>query len=255
MTSATVFTDLDGTLLDPGGVLGDAARRALGFLAGAGVPVIPLTSKTCDELAAFLADAIPGGAGAVENGAALLLPGGQAVPLPGARDAAELERVLEALAREAGVAATPLSGLDDAEVRRRTGLPADRIAAARARRWSVPFVAGEAAAAALEEFAARRGLALTRGGTFFHLSGRHDKSGALAALSARLTLTRPWIGLGDAPNDAAFLSACDVAVAMPPADGSKSPLETLVFGVRRSLRSGGVGWAEAVARALPEVFP
>lgn len=255
MTSATVFTDLDGTLLDPGGVLGDAARMALGCLATAGVPVIPLTSKTCDELTAFLADAIPGGAGAVENGAALLLAGGEVVPLPEARDAAELEAALEAIAREAGVAATPLSGLDDEDVRRRTGLAADRIAAARARRWSVPFVADEAALPALEGSARRRGLALTRGGTFFHLSGRHDKSGALAALSARRALSRPWIGLGDAPNDAAFLAACDVAVAMPPADGSASPLEALVFGVRRSLRSGGVGWAEAVARALPEVFP
>ncbi len=50
MRIGSVLTDLDGTLLEHGGVLGDEARAAIARLRGLGVPVVPLTSKTEVEL-------------------------------------------------------------------------------------------------------------------------------------------------------------------------------------------------------------
>ena len=63
MRIRAVLTDLDGTLLEPDGRLGAEAQAALDELAGAGVPVLPVTSKTAAEVAWLLAQLGLAGAG------------------------------------------------------------------------------------------------------------------------------------------------------------------------------------------------
>ena len=46
MSSAVIYTDLDGTLLDHHTYSFDAARSTIAALSERGIPVIPCTSKT-----------------------------------------------------------------------------------------------------------------------------------------------------------------------------------------------------------------
>jgi predicted mannosyl-3-phosphoglycerate phosphatase (HAD superfamily) len=60
----------------------------------------------------------------------------------------------------------------------------------------------------------RLGLRLTRGGRFFHITGRGDKADAVRVLiDAYGPLGPPHtIGLGDGPNDEGFLKLVDYPV-------------------------------------------
>ena len=81
MRLAAVLTDLDGTLLDHGGILGPEARGAIEGLRRRGLPVVPLTSKTEVELRDLLAELDFGMIGGFENGAGIVGPAGVVVSL------------------------------------------------------------------------------------------------------------------------------------------------------------------------------
>lgn len=250
MRPATVLTDLDGTLLDHGGVLGAEARAAIRDLGRRHIPVVPLTSKTEVELRELLAELDCGGIGSFENGAGVVSPvsgevSERAVPVE------DLTRRLAELARLAGLELTSALTLGFAEIRRITGLPESRVPAMLARRFSLPFLAPDGAADALASTVARvPGTRLTRGGLFWHLSGDHGKEDALDLLLKAGLVSRPVAGFGDAPNDAAFLARCDVAVLVPGPSGMVDPaLAEAVPSARMAPLPSGRGWAES-ARAL-----
>lgn len=250
MRPAAVLTDLDGTLLDRGGVLGPEARAAIRDLGRRRIPVVPLTSKTEVELRELLAELDSGGIGSFENGAGVVGPAAVAVservvPL------GELEMRLDELARLAGLELRSVLALGTAEIRRITGLPERRVPAMLARRFSLPFLAPDGAAGALAQAVARMpGTRLTRGGLFWHLSGDHGKEDALDLLLRGGFVARPLAGFGDAPNDAAFLARCDVAVLVPGPSGTVDPaLAAAVPSSRVAPLPSGRGWAES-ARAL-----
>ncbi|MHB1048145.1 MAG: HAD hydrolase family protein [Thermoanaerobaculia bacterium] len=253
MKPAAVLTDLDGTLLEHGGVLGAEARAAIARLRGLGVPVVPLTSKTEAELRALLADLDSGGVGSFENGAGIVSPSGvtaskKALPLAGLADR------LAALARLSATPLTPVFDLSVAEIRRITGLAEERVPAMLERRFGLPFLAPDGAGPALEEAArAIPGVRLTRGGQFWHLSGDHGKEDALDLLVATGAAARPFAGFGDAPNDAGFLARCDVAILLPRATGGVDPaLAAAVPGARVAPFPTGRGWAAALDELLAE---
>jgi mannosyl-3-phosphoglycerate phosphatase len=253
MRLAAVLTDLDGTLLEHGGVLGVEAREAISELRRQRIPVVPLTSKTEVELRELLAGLDSGGIGSFENGAGIVGPEGvstseKAVPV------SELAGRLDELSRLAAVPLTPASRLPVPEIRRITGLAEERVPAMLARGFGLPFLAPEGAGDALTRAAARMpGLRLTRGGLFWHLSGDHGKEDALELLLGAGLVGRPLAGCGDAPNDAGFLSRCDVAILIPGASGAVDT--TLAAAVPRGRVAPfptGRGWAAAVRTLLGE---
>lgn len=256
MRLAAVLTDLDGTLLDRGGVLGDAARAAVLALRRRSVPVVPLTSKTEVELRAFLAELDLGGLGSFENGAGVVSPrgtvvSGKAVP------AAQLLARLAELARLSGLSLVPAAALSAAELRRLTGLAEEKLPAMLARGFGLPFLApGGADGALTRAAAALPGLRLTRGGQFWHLSGEHGKEDAVGLLLDAALVSRPLAGLGDAPNDAGFLALCDAVVIVPREGGGADPaLAAALPGARVAPAPTGQGWAAAVAALLAEGTP
>lgn len=256
MLPAAVLTDLDGTLLDRGGVLGAEARTAVAGLRRRGLPVVPLTSKTEVELRAFLAGLDLGGIGAFENGAGVVSPGGtlvseKAVPV------AELSARLEELSRLSGLLLVAAAALPEAEIRRVTGLPAEKAPAMLARGYGLPFLAPDGADGALARAAgALPGVRLTRGGQFWHLSGEHGKEDAVGLLLRAGLVARPLAGLGDAPNDAGFLALCDAAVIVPRAPGeADSSLAAALPAARVAPFPEGRGWAAAVSALLAEAAP
>ncbi len=253
MRLAAVLTDLDGTLLDHGGVLGPEARGTIDELRRRGIPVVPLTSKTEVELRGLLAELDLGMIGGFENGAGIAGPAGVVVS-DRVVDIGTLHARADELSAFTGLSLRPVSALSTTELQRITGLPRGRISAMLARRFGLPFLAPEGSDDELARGAARLpGVRLTRGGLFWHLSGDHGKEDALGLLLRTGLVERPLAGFGDAPNDARFLAECDVAVLVPGPSGTVDPaLAAAVPAGRSAPFPAGRGWAAAVTALLRE---
>lgn len=252
-----VATDLDGTLLDHETYSLEPARPALRLLAERAIPLILLTSKTRPE-----AEAIAAAIGGrpllvVENGGAVVVPEGaglrvveRGVPY------AALVAALGEIAREAGTSVRGFSSLSLREVEEWTGLRGAEAERARDRGYDEPFVASDPAAVpTLERAAARRGLAVTRGGRFHHLVGANvDKGRALREVLELPGVARPGtvsIGLGDAANDLSFLRVVDRPVVVPQPHGAADPaLAAALPHAERAPGPGPVGWNAAVLAIL-----
>jgi len=254
-----VASDLDGTLLDERSYSFAAARPALATLAERGVPLVLVSSKTRAEMDPLARELAPETLLIVENGGAVLLPQGAPRVLGVPR--AELVAALDALVRETGVALRGFAEMPAAEVAERTGLSLEAAALALAREYDEPFVLEPTVTAEasqrLAEAAARRGLRVTRGGRFHHLTGATDKGRALRLLLAELAqhgrCFERVIGLGDAANDRPLLEAVDVPVIVPRADGA--PDAALVEALPRARIApfpGPRGWNAVVLALLEE---
>ena len=93
----------------------------------------------------------------------------------------------------------------------------------------------------------REGKRWTAGGGFYHIVGRSDKGAAVRLLTRlyqqSLGAVRA-VGVGDAPNDAAFLAEVDVPIVVRSAHSAK--LSGLVPNSRVTIRPGPAGWSDAV---------
>jgi mannosyl-3-phosphoglycerate phosphatase len=248
-----LVTDLDGSLLDE--TYGFApARPALAALAAARAGLVLASSKTRAEmepLAARLGLRTPL---IVENGGAILMPredGGWEAIARGVAHA-QLRRALEEIALEAGVAVRGFSSLGPEAVAGLTGLDPAAARLALAREHDEPFViADERRTPALVAAAQRRGLRVTRGGRFFHLTGDTDKGRAFRQLLALIARPRETVGLGDAPNDLPLLEAVDRPIVIPRADGTVEPeLAAALPSAELAPAPGPVGWNAAVMTLL-----
>ena len=210
------FTDLDGTLLDHDDYSFQAAEPALERLRQLGIPLVLVSSKTRSEMELLrrrLRNADPF---VVENGAAIFLPPGLAAGFEAVQrrddyeviqlgvDYGQIRRFVEEEAGGFGVRG--FGDMSDAEVAAETGLSLEDAALARRREFTEPFLLDNPdALEGLREAAARRGLALTRGGRFHHLIGEgQDKGRAVRTVveivaAARQSVPRT-VGLGDSPT-------------------------------------------------------
>jgi mannosyl-3-phosphoglycerate phosphatase len=252
-----VLTDLDGTLLEPDGTLATEAVAALAALAGAGVPVCPITSKTAAELAPIMARlglTTPAG---FENGAGIRRADGLTELLPAAVPLETLLAVFAALRHKSGAPARSMLELGDDELGALTGLAGVALAGARTRLASLPLVVetrwDDALRAALPDSPR---LCLVRGNRFLHLQGNHGKGDAAArVLQLAGRSDGAVVACGDAPNDAELLAAADIAVIVPSRGGPNSGLVGLRADARVAPRPHGRGWAAAMMALLDEAEP
>jgi len=265
-----VFTDLDGSLLDERTYAWAPAREALERLRAEGVPVVPCSSKTREEIDALVGELGLGGPFVAENGAVIVMPAGH-LPFepPGARRAGDrlvvtagvsrdrLVRSLAELAAEAGVRVLGFAGMSEGEIARRTGLDPAAAARANRREGDEPFLIldePEAGRQAIRRAAAGRGLRVTAGGRFLHLTGDVDKGRAVQNLVAwyrQAGRTVSTVGLGDAANDLPLLGAVDRPIVIPRADGAPDPLLARAMPhAEQAPRPGPAGWNEAMLAVL-----
>lgn len=254
-----VATDLDGCLLDAHDYAWEPARPALAALSTAGASLVLASSKTRVEME-VLARELTAVAGVtalvVENGAALVRCDGADIEIFGV-PRRELVAALDVLTRTAGVRVRAFHTLSPDDVAALTGLAPDAAVRALQREYDEPFVledGDETAATALAAAAKARGLRLTRGARFFHLTGAHDKGRALRALidrehaAGRAVTT---LALGDAPNDLTLLQAAERAVIVPRPDGRlDGELAAALPRAERAPHPGPRGWNEAVLAVL-----
>lgn len=265
-----VVTDLDGTLLDEDTYDVAPARPGLVALRARRLALVLCSSKTRAEMEHLAEELGFAALLIVENGGALVLPAGLVPSLP-PRGRADGEQIvvplgtprttlvaaLPEIAGEAGVAVRGFATMTVEEVAALTGLGRGAAARALRREWDEPFVgeggADAGADARLQEAACRRGLRVTCGGRFHHLTGPSDKGRAVQAMM-RLLPHDPHgrtVGLGDAANDLSMLQAVDRPVVMPRKDGTiDAALASALPGAERAPGPGPAGWAAAVLAVL-----
>ena len=252
-----VVTDLDGTLMDHH-YDWSPAEPAIRRLQKAGIPVIPCTSKTAEEVIRFRHELDLHDPFIVENGGAIHGESSLGEPwdLPLGPDWAELKPQLSTLELELGEPLRALDELTDAEGERLLGLQGDVLRQAQRRRCSVPFVPPSAVGRQrLEALVEQRGLTVVQGNRLGHLLGPGiSKGNALQVLKQHLNQPDVAVlALGDSPNDLPLLEAADLAVVVPGIEGPHPLLLPGLNSGRFQLAGAahGAGWAEAVQRLLP----
>jgi len=263
-----VVSGIDGGLLDPQPRDYDRARPAIAALERLGVPLVLCSSRTRSEVA--LVSRIFGLSAPmiVENGAALLVPGGHlSRGAPGGQWDGEchvlrlgppretLRQALEELSAEAGVGVRLFAKLTSGERLRCGGLASLIGPADPAREHTEPFLLDdEAGEAALARAAEARGLRLARGQGLWHLCGGADKGLAVRTLLSLYERegTRPWtVGLGAWQVDLPMLRAVSRPVVLPGPGGEVEPLLAAELKhAERAWRGGPEGWNDAVLTVL-----
>lgn len=269
-----VFTDLDGSLLDHDTYGWQPASAWLSRLQHAGVPVIPVTSKTRAELLSLRLElGLSNSPFIAENGAVIGLPpawqharldrnpdnvGGLCIKTP-SLDVGFIRRRLEVLRERLGLSFRSMGEMTLDEIMEHTGLSEPQARLARVREGSEPLI-WQDSEAALKHFAQALnddGLHLTRGGRFLHVMGRVHKGDALHWLVDRFVALRgiqPFtLGLGDGPNDVPLLEAVDLAVLIRGRHGQ--PVDVNAERLYRTHEHGPKGWAEGLDHWWGEEIP
>jgi mannosyl-3-phosphoglycerate phosphatase family protein len=224
-----VVTDLDGTLLDHDTYQAGPAAGAVTALQNAGVMIVCCSAKTRAEQQVHRKELGIDGPYIVENGAAIHGADDTPLEILGLPYDEVRSRLLGA-AQRLNVTVRGFADMSTAELAERTNLSQDAARRARAREYTEAFVVVDAQpdADGLAAALAEAGLRLQRGARFWTASGDHDKGLAVGRLRQHLTRElgeRPLLyGLGDTYNDAAMLTAVDVAFLVQRPDGTWADL-------------------------------
>jgi mannosyl-3-phosphoglycerate phosphatase len=172
-------------------------------------------------------------------------------------DYAEVLQTMEEIRAHTGGAVRGFHDMAPEEIAQRTGLPLELATLAKGREFDEPFLLlreQQGWPSDLEALARRRGLALTKGGRFWHLHGDTDKGRAVEVVKS---LYRPasgrlgTIGAGDSAMDLPLLQAVDIPVIVAKPGGEYDP--ALVQNVAQPVLSGKpgpAGWSTGVLQAL-----
>lgn len=257
-----IFTDLDGTLLDHHSYSPFPADDYVRKLHKAGIPVIPITSKTKAETENLMGSLAGSAVSSTENGAMIHAPpaffesphdisGSLALDIGWS----EIRAALNQLPADLRRLIQGFSDMSVAEVAGATGLSMEDSKRAKAREASEPFSwsGNDTQLAQLETLIQSSGLRIQRGGRFFHLTGQADKADAMRWLMARFQEKMPnrkivSIALGDGPNDLAMIEAADYGVIIPNPSGSgiRSDKPSMIT----APQPGPRGWIDAVQQIL-----
>jgi mannosyl-3-phosphoglycerate phosphatase len=257
MKVRAIFTDLDGTLLEPDGSLRAEAMTEIRRLTAGGIPVCLVTSKTATEVVRLLALMQLETPAGFENGAGVVLANGSMVLAKAAISMTTLRRTAASLRGHRGAPIKTLDELDDEELRSFTGLPATALGAVRDRQATLPMVVApewdDRLRAALPTQPRMR---LLRGNRFLHLQGDHDKTSVMKLLLSRLPAREGVIvSCGDSPNDLEMLAGTEIAVIVPSDAGPSQELVRRVPGAHVAPRPHGRGWAMAVREIVERTAP
>ena len=275
-----VVTDLDGTLLDHHSYRWQAAGAALAALAQQRIPLIFNTSKTLAETRVLQRRIGIDQPCIVENGAGVAIParyfpappddtedqGGYYLKTLGV-PYADIRTALIALRDAQGFEFTGFGDMDSGAIAACTDLPPEDAAAAAQRQFGEPLLWHDTEDR-LQQFTdaiSARGLRLTRGGRFIHVTGSSDKGRAMHWLAGQYGPPRPRVmALGDGENDIPMLLGADLAVLVrspahePPTwpedcsslpKHSRSPRPTVLL----TDKPGPEGWNDAVLEVIRDL--
>jgi glycerate 2-kinase len=263
MQKTIIFTDLDGTLLDPVRYSFNDALPALSLIQARGVPLVLCSSKTRAEIVVCRQRMHNGHPFITENGGGIFIPQGYfSAPVETASfdgyqlitlglPYAEIRRHFVALRERLGARVRGFADMTAEEVAELTGLACDDAILAKQRDFDEPFVFEGAPDARFLQAIEDTGLHWTQG-RIFHIMGTHDKGLAVKTLKALYQQEHgaiSCIGLGDSLNDLPMLRAADRPVLIRHEDGSFDS-RIAMAGLVKTQSPGPQGWNEAVLQLL-----
>ena len=265
-----VFTDLDGTLLDQNAHTYQASLPAVRKLQALRIPVILCSSKTRAVVEPLWRELTLEEPFIFENGGAICLtPGYFPFALDDARSDGDLDIIelgsrigelragLAEAARRLHIRVRSFGDMKPKDIAELTGFTRQQSQAAAQRAYDEPFLIDEPGRERMLATALRmKGFTVTRGDRFYHLSRGSDKGKAARLLT---DLYRKdggsciAVGLGNAAKDLPLLLAVDRPILIRNLDRSwDSAITQSIPGIRKTMRIGPDGWAEAIEKLLEE---
>jgi len=261
-----VFTDLDGTLLDPITYSYERSLVGINRLKQNGIPIIFCSAKTRAEQEVYRREMEVSHPFIVENGGAVFIPHGY-FQLPFEHHKViddlliielgdshkEIKKLLDKIKKEGHFHFKEFSDMSAEEVALESGLDIESAKLAKQREYdeTVKFeVTGDELDTALERIK-QAGLNWTHGGRFYDIMGNNDKGKAVRIVTD--LYCKMWgeiktIGLGDSLNDLPMLSAVDIPILVQKADYSWESID--LPHLHRVQGVGPEGWS----RAIQELF-
>lgn len=268
-----VFTDLDGTLLEERTYSFEAAHPALARLKELGCPLVFCTSKTFAECRTLQRRMGVEGALIVENGGCVYLPPNLVASsdprehsswkrIPLGVPYSELRRHLSEVREEIGLNILGMGDAGPEFLKMHCNLAHEDALEAMQREFDEPFLLQTSEVSAIGRMFkafADRGLQVSQGGRFYHLSGNSDKGRAVKLLTSLLReagLACQTAGLGDSPNDIPMLAAVQQPFLVMRPGGFHDPtVIKALFGIRLIPLEGPRGWNQAINELLSGADP
>jgi mannosyl-3-phosphoglycerate phosphatase family protein len=246
-----VFTAVDGTLLDSRTFEAGENRATIERLLAAGIPVIPMSVMTLDELAPIAAGLGLQTAMVVEAGGAIARwKDGRWDVEPCGPPAETFLSVITEIEDRSGANLLIYSAMDESAAARVSGRSGEMLHASTRRAFSEPFVIESGGLEAIERAAAEIGFSVRRGRRFFHLCRECDEGEAFSRLREELGCDVA-IAAGGSLVDAEFLTRADLSIVVPAPDGGIDPeLLARVPAARIASSPAPGGWAAAVEEAV-----
>ena len=267
-TKLLIFTDLDGSLLDHDNYSHAPADELLHAIDTNNIPLIPVSSKTLNELEVFRNSIHNKHPFIVENGAAAFIPVDYFAEQPlntqtianywvkeWVAPRQHWQSLLENTAGEFSDCYTSFAQAGVEGIMAMTGLDVAAATRAAKKHYSEPLQ-WHGSKEQQQVFVAQlrsQGANVLEGGRFLHISGHCDKGIALKWLAEQFSLHSDQavktLAIGDSDNDIAMLKSADYAVVV------RSPVhEPLQLAapakVYTSNNTGPTGWVEGVQHYL-----
>jgi len=246
-----VFTALEGTLLDACTFEAGENRATIARLLAAGIPVIPMTVMTLEEIAPIAAELGLRMPMVIEAGGAIArwTDRGWEVE-PCGPPAPTFLSVITEIEDRSGANLLVYSAMAESEAATVSGRSGEMLRASTRRAFSEPFVIESGDAGAITRAAAAIGFSVRRGRRFFHLCRACDEGEAFSRIREELQCDVA-VGIGGSLLDAEFLTRADLAIIVPGAGGTPDPeLAAKVPDARIAPATAPVGWTMAVDEAL-----
>ncbi|MCK4384809.1 MAG: HAD-IIB family hydrolase [candidate division Zixibacteria bacterium] len=269
-----IYTDLDGTLLDHHTYSFQEALPALTEIKKRNIPLILCSSKTKGELEEYQRKLRINYPFISENGGAIFIPRGyfnrpqndlrakgKYLILELGTTYKKLRKSLLEISRKFGVKVVGFGDLKIKQIASLFNLSPQEARLAKKRDYDEPFYFLEEIEPkrirAIEREFKKKGLNLTKGGRFYHLTGQNNKGKAVRLLSRMYK--QNWntgfvaqnsslltVGIGDSLNDLPMLKAVDIPVLVKQKDNTYDKEISKRLKVQKARGIGPSGWNKAV---------
>lgn len=246
-----VFTAVDETLLDSRTFEAGESRATIERLLAAGIPVVPMSVMTLDELAPIAASLGLQTAMVIEAGGAIARwKGGGWEVEPCGPPAETFLSVITDIEDRSGSNLLIYTAMEESAAARVSGRSGEMLHASTRRAFSEPFLIESGDFQAVQRAATEIGFSVRRGRRFLHLCRECDEGEAFLRLREELRCD-VTIAVGGSLVDAEFLTRADLPIVVPAPDGTIDPeLLGKVRTARIAPSPAPAGWAAAVEEAV-----
>ena len=266
-----VFTDLDGTLLDHNTYSFNKALPALKELKKRRIPLILCSSKTRVEMEEYSKKLGIRHPFIFENGGAIFIPSGYfSGKLKGLKKVdgyqvhelgtpyQRLREIFLKTMQEFNLRARGFGDMSAKEIASLCNLTLKQAKLAKKREYNEPFyfakrVDSKTVGALKKRFASQR-LNLTRGGRFYHLTGKNDKGKAVSILIRWYKREHPkgifTVGVGDSLNDLPLLEAVEFPILVKKPAGRYENMIKKKLNPFLAKGIGPQGWNRAILEVI-----